>query len=73
MEIFLDQLPDITIEQGILIADFDPRVTLLAGNMIWNHRDPFDRIIAAKTLLTSAVLISRDTEFGTIGGLNRIC
>lgn len=72
MENFLDQLPDLTIKQGILIADIVPKVALLAGNMTWDHRDPFDRIIAATTLLSSAVLLSRDTEFDTIDGLNRI-
>lgn len=66
MEGHLDQLPDLVAGQGILVAPFDPHVALLAGTMAWTHRDPFDRIIAATALTSSAVLLSADTMFDTL-------
>jgi PIN domain nuclease of toxin-antitoxin system len=45
---------------------------LLAGNLDWSHKDPFDRMLAAQALLEGAVLISRDVVFDTLPGLRRI-
>lgn len=74
MEEYVEQLPDLAAGQGILTAPFDPNVALLAGNMTWSHRDPFDRIIAATAILSGAVLLSADTAFDTLesGELQRV-
>ena len=74
MDAYVDQLPDLAAGQGILTAPFSPQVALLAGQMTWSHRDPFDRILAATALLSGAVLLSADTMFDTLedGGLQRV-
>ncbi|WP_243695873.1 type II toxin-antitoxin system VapC family toxin [Rhodovulum marinum] len=74
MAAFLDQLPDLAAGQGILSAPLVPEVAVLAGSMVWPHRDPFDRIIAATAVLSGAVLLSADAMFDTLenGGLQRV-
>lgn len=39
---------------------------LLAGSMSWNHRDPFDRLLAAQGIIRDAVLVTVDKVFGTL-------
>ncbi|MEM9250503.1 MAG: type II toxin-antitoxin system VapC family toxin [Pseudomonadota bacterium] len=74
MEPYLDALPKLAEEQGVLTAPLSPDVGLLAGRMPWSHRDPFDRILAATALLSGSTLLSADTMFDTLqdGGLQRI-
>ena len=36
---------------------------LLAGKIDWDHRDPFDRLLAAQSLLEQAVLVTLDPAF----------
>ena len=43
---------------------------LRAGSLTWEHRDPFDRMLAAQALIEHATLISRDQVFGDLGGLD---
>ena len=33
---------------------------LLAGDLDWDHRDPFDRMLAAQAILESLTLVTRD-------------
>lgn len=37
---------------------------LLAGHLDWEHRDPFDRMLAAQCVAESLTLITRDAAFG---------
>lgn len=36
---------------------------LAAGHLDWEHRDPFDRLIAAQAIVESMVVITADQEF----------
>ena len=36
---------------------------LLAGRLDWNHRDPFDRMLAAQAMIESLVIITGDPAF----------
>lgn len=36
---------------------------ITAGSMTWNHRDPFDRLLAAQAIHESAVLVTVDRAF----------
>lgn len=36
---------------------------LAAGHLDWEHRDPFDRLIAAQAIVESMVVITSDQEF----------
>ena len=37
-----------------------------AGTFAWEHRDPFDRILAAQAFIENLTLITNDTAFQTI-------
>ncbi|MDR1151178.1 MAG: type II toxin-antitoxin system VapC family toxin [Bifidobacteriaceae bacterium] len=50
----------------------DHRHAILAGNLEWDHTDPFDRILAAQAALEGAVLNSRDPVFDTLPGIRRL-
>ena len=45
---------------------------LLAGRLEWNHRDPFDRMLAAQAILESMTLVTGDTAFGGLPGLRTL-
>ncbi len=36
---------------------------LLAGRLEWNHRDPFDRMLAAQAMIETLVLVTDDPAF----------
>lgn len=38
-----------------------------AGGMIQEHRDPFDRILAAQSLLEDLPILSNDTQLSSLG------
>lgn len=38
---------------------------LHAGSMPWNHRDPFDRLLAAQAIVENVVLVTADSAFTT--------
>jgi len=42
---------------------------LLAGRLEWEHRDPFDRMLAAQTMLESLALITGDPSFDGCRGV----
>ncbi len=57
------ELPDLLSQAGLLAAPLTPRIALRASLMDWDHRDPFDRLIAATAEITNAHLVSRDAAF----------
>lgn len=42
---------------------------LRAGGFPWDHRDPFDRMLAAQALLDDLTLVTVDAAFGNLPGL----
>ncbi len=40
---------------------------LYAGQLVAEHKDPFDRLLAAQSKLESLVIVSADTAFDTLG------
>lgn len=42
---------------------------LAAGSLSWDHRDPFDRMLAAQAIREHAVLVSKDRVFQELAGL----
>lgn len=42
---------------------------LLAGRIEWNHRDPFDRMLAAQAMIESLILVTGDPGFGGCRGV----
>lgn len=47
----------------------DDEHSLLAGSMEWDHRDPFDRMIAAQCMAESLPLATADEAFQTLVGV----
>lgn len=43
---------------------------LRAGGLRWDHRDPFDRMLAAQALLEHLPLVTRDATFTELPGLD---
>ena len=41
----------------------------LAGRLDWNHRDPFDRMLAAQAMIESLVIITGDPAFAGCPGV----
>lgn len=63
---FADRLPGLLAAQGGLAAPFDAEICLEAGLMAWDHRDPFDRLLAATARRHSLPLVSADSAFDGI-------
>lgn len=38
-----------------------PAHALLAGSMVWDHRDPFDRLLVAQALVENVTLVTSDS------------
>lgn len=43
---------------------------LLAGSLDWDHKDPFDRLLAAQALTEQLTLVTADNAFDTVPGLS---
>ncbi|SDX88435.1 PIN domain nuclease, a component of toxin-antitoxin system (PIN domain) [Modestobacter sp. DSM 44400] len=54
---------------GVESLDVTARHSLLAGSLDWQHRDPFDRMIAAQCMLESLSLATADDAFTTLPGV----
>lgn len=63
MEPFIEVLSDVVVERGGRFAALDSAVCLKASLLDWDHRDPFDRIIAATAMENGLLLASTDTHF----------
>lgn len=50
-------------EIGVKPLVIDAFHRLLAGSMAWEHRDPFDRLLAAQAIVEGAVLVTVDPLF----------
>jgi PIN domain nuclease of toxin-antitoxin system len=60
---FVDRLPTLLEQQGGKIADLTPAICVDAGLMKWEHRDPFDRLLASTALHYRLPLVSADAAF----------
>lgn len=54
---------------GARSLPIEDRHALLAGRLDWEHRDPFDRMLAAHAMLDELTLISRDPVFSGLPGV----
>lgn len=57
---------------GAVGTPIEPRHALLAGNMAWEHRDPFDRLLAATALLEGYTLVTGDARLLELPGLRAL-
>ena len=47
------------------LLDLDAQAAVNAGRFESNHRDPFDRLIAAQAVATGGAVVTNDEVFGT--------
>lgn len=60
-------LPDVIRQQRFGMAPLRLDHALLAGQIPHPHRDPFDRMLAAQSILDDATLVSSDAVLGELG------
>lgn len=46
--------------------------SIVAGQLDWPHRDPFDRILAAQSITERLVLVTSDVAFGRVGAVRTL-
>jgi PIN domain nuclease of toxin-antitoxin system len=60
------RLLQIIDNQGAAMIAVTPEIGDLAGSLEWDHRDPFDRMIAATSIFHKLPLISADATFDAL-------
>ncbi|MDR3068809.1 MAG: type II toxin-antitoxin system VapC family toxin [Cellulomonas sp.] len=68
-------LDDVPAFLSLLAATVWPVATahaLLAPTLTWDHKDPFDRMLAAQALVEDVPLMSVDQAFDAVPGLTRL-
>ena len=69
---WLDALEDHIVRLGAETMPIEWRHARLGGQLEWDHRDPFDRVLAAQAILESLVLITVDPVFAGLPGLRTL-
>lgn len=64
----LPDLPDLLARQGGVTAPFTPAIALDAATLDWDHRDPFDRLIAATARALDIAVVTCDPAFANAPG-----
>ena len=70
----LDDLDATLRRLTIAVLPIGPGHARLAGLLAWDHRDPFDRMLAAQAIIEDAVFVTADHAFATLpakAGLKR--
>ena len=68
MQPYLYELLDIAEQQGVTLLPVSPIICTAAAEFPWDHRDPFDRIIAASAIVGRLELVSADSAFDAFEG-----
>lgn len=68
----LDAFEQEVLSEGWSLIAIDVRAACVAGSLVWHHRDPFDRVLAAQAMNEGFTLITRDPVFGTLPGLDTL-
>jgi PIN domain nuclease of toxin-antitoxin system len=63
------QYEELVARLGASHMAIDHSHALRAGTLPWPHRDPFDRLLAAQSMLTGFPLVTRDQSFDEFNGL----
>lgn len=68
MKSLLTRLTGLVDEQGGRYAPLTPTICLEAATIDWEHRDPFDRILAQTAMAMQIPIISADIAFDDLLG-----
>ena len=69
---YLERLPDLVKDQGAYLSQLSPEILLEASVMKWEHRDPFDRIIAATATRNALHVVTTDRALSDYLGSNAV-
>ena len=72
MERFARKLEDYVEWQNAEIVPVSLEIADYAARLNWDHRDPFDRILAATAMMNRWEFLSADKAFETLPNLRRI-
>lgn len=56
----MSRYAEVVVANGFLPLPIEQRHALLAGGMVSDHRDPFDRMLAAQAVLEGLTLVTND-------------
>jgi PIN domain nuclease of toxin-antitoxin system len=62
-ENLVKDLPDLLRKARIDVLPINLRHALLSGSLVNDHRDPFDRMLAAQTIIEDLPLVTSDKVF----------
>jgi PIN domain nuclease of toxin-antitoxin system len=65
----LDAFEVEVLNEGWTLLPIDVQAARVAGSLSWEHRDPFDRVLAAQAMNEGFRFITRDPAFATLPGL----
>lgn len=68
-EVLLDRHDDLVERLGARSQSISAADAIRAGGLNWTHTDPFDRMLAAQSLVHSATLVTRDRAFAELNGV----
>lgn len=57
---------------GFTMLAYTEQHALRAARLPWDHRDPFDRMIAAQAIEENMILVTKDQAFDGLAGLKTI-
>ncbi|MDR1953518.1 MAG: type II toxin-antitoxin system VapC family toxin [Clostridiales Family XIII bacterium] len=57
---------DIVVKFGVMELPLSSAHAYFAAKLEWNHRDPFDRILAAQASIENLTLITNDAVFASL-------
>jgi PIN domain nuclease of toxin-antitoxin system len=60
------------VHRGGIAAPLTPEICLRAALAEWDHRDPFDRLLAATAEVLAVPLVTRDPAFAGRPGLSLV-
>ena len=66
---FASELGDVLRDQGGIAAPFTPEICLHASLRDWEHRDPFDRLLASSAELLGVPFVTKDPAFAGLQAL----
>lgn len=68
----LDAYPQHLARLGAERLPVEDHHALLAGQLEWEHRDPFDRMLGAQAISESMALVTADAAFSELRGIRTL-
>lgn len=59
-------------DKAAVELDITSHHATMAGSLVWEHRDPFDRLLAAQAILESSTLVTVDANLLQLRGLRTL-